>query len=260
MNRRARLRPQQSGIIYYYNDPEPGVSLSAYDPDYTFTRLCMGIAPPEGDTPGYCCIVGEKLGLDNAWDESSFVLVDEAIGLQPAFFSKEEQEKFGITAAAARYPTQEGLREAAIALKDLYGPQLCWCVPEPHFINYLRRGMGLTWYDYERWHLWEHRFPFIKGPTGRKRLPQHPHTVGIVGGDDVLPENREYGLLELNSLSAEERFEIARYNHYDAEGKATLVPSLFLERRNQWPAICRALSWVITNMRQSPVMYALVHP
>lgn len=259
MNRRARLRPQQSGIIYYYNDPEPGVPLSAYDPDYTFTRLCMGIAPPEESTPGYCCIVGEKLEPDSAWDKSSFVLVDEATCLQPAFFFKEEQEKFGITAAAARYPTQEGLRAAAIALKDLYGPQLCWCVPVPHFINYLRRGMGLTWYDYERWHMWGHWFPFIKGPTGRKSLPKHPATVGIVGdGDDVLPENREYGLLELNSLFAEERFEIARYNHYDAEDGPTLVPSLFLERRDQWPAIYRALSWVTTNMRQTPVVYALV--
>ncbi|MDE2812808.1 MAG: hypothetical protein OXM01_07290 [Gemmatimonadota bacterium] len=263
MNRRARLRTQNQGrLIHYYRDVEPRDRLDGYEPDFTFTRIWMGIAPPEGEAPGYCCVVGEKHTPEQVWDKGSFVVVDEVASLQPADFpelTSQQQTSFDITVANARHPTQEALRDAAIALKDLYKPQLCWCVPEPKaFIAYLRRGEGLSWYDYRTWHLWERKFPLVKERSWvsgvmRERVPKDPHTVGIVGdGDEVPSEDRAYGLVEVNSLLAEGRLEIVRYNHYDEAGNATEFPSLFRERRDQWPSIYRALSWVIFNMRNNP--------
>ena len=191
------------------------------------------------------------------------MLVDEASYLEPADFTdltEEEQAQFGITAEAAKYPTQEDLRDAAIALKDLYHPELCWCVPAPAFIAYLRRGEGLSRYDYANWHLWESRFPligqihYVRGER-RWRVPENPYTVGIVGdGLDTPDEDRKYGIVEVKSLLAKKRLEIVRYNRYDEAGNATPVLSLFSERRDQWPSIYRAVSWVIFSMRRYPLV------
>ena len=271
MNRRARLRTRTlpSGkLFHYYRDTDPKVDLDGYDPDYVFKRLWMGIAPPEGDTPGYCCIVGEGYDPDARLDKPSFVLVDEASYLEPADFTDftgEEQKQFGITAEAAKYPTQEDLRDAAIALKDLYHPELCWCVPAPAFMAYLRRGEGLSWYDEVNYHLWPQRFPLLRqtyysGPPHRRerhvRTRRDPHTVGIVGdGPDTPDEDREYGIVEVKSLLAKKRLEIVRYFRYDEAGNVIEeVPCLFSERRDQWPSIYRAVSWVIFSMSRYPLV------
>ena len=244
MNRRVRLRPQRSGLIYYYKDTKPEESLRWYAPDYTFTRIWMGIAPGGVNTPGYCCIVGEKFDPDALWQ--NFVLLDEAASLQPTIFTPQERAQFNITVAAARSPTLEGLRRVAVCLKDLYEPSLCWCVPVPPFVQFLRQGEGLSRYDESSWHLWKERWPFIK--------VSNPHTVPIVGDDEGMPcEAGEIGIGAIDSLFAKDRMEIVSYYIYDDDGNPTVAPSLFMERRAQWPAIYRALSWVIVNMLENPV-------
>ena len=259
MNRRARLRSRDSGQIFHlYLDTDPQRHLDAYEPDYTFTRLWMGIAPGETVeqkfTPGYCCIIGEKHTPGAQWDKGSFVLVDEAVALDPADFTDftpQQLAQFDITTEGVKNPIQEDLRDAAIALKDLYKPELCWCVPDFHFMDYLRRGEGLSWYDYKNWHLWEHKFPLIK--DRRNRVPQDPYTVGIVGNaPQIPPEDRAYGIAEVYSLLVKKRLEICRHNRYDEVGHATEAPSLFRDRREQWPSIHRAVSWVLFNMRHNP--------
>lgn len=244
MNRRVRVRLQRSGFIHCYTDLKPEESSRWYQPAYTFTRIWMGIAPGDLKTPGYCCIVGEKFDPDARWQ--SFVLLDEAASLQPAVFTPQEREKFNITVEAARSPTLEDLRRVAVCLKDLYEPSLCWCVPVPPVVHFLRRGEGLSGYDEGSWHLWKERWPFIKTPN--------PHTVPIVGDDEGMPcEAGEIGIGEINALFAQDRMEIVRYYTYAAAGTPTVAPSLFMERRAQWPAIYRALSWVIVNMLEHPV-------
>ena len=120
----------------------------------------------------------------------------------------------------------------------MYKPELCWCVPDPPFMKYLRHSEGLTWYNEEDWHRWEDRFPFIKerrwfGPPGnryvRERLPKAPYVIGIVGdyAQETPPEDRVYGRMEINSLFAENRLKIRGYNRYDPEGTPTQAPSLW---------------------------------
>ena len=265
MNRLVRVRPQQErGLVHLYLETDPSVPLGEYEPDYTFTRIWMGVAPPEGDTPGYGCVVGEVHTPTALWDESHYVLLDEAVALAPVDFTTDEQERFAITAEANRHPTQEDLRRALIALKDLYRPDMLWAAPDPHFVQFLRRSEGLSWYDERLKSIWARRFPCLprryytrsEGKVIRQDyIPPVPHTVAVVGdGDTTPPEDREYGILEIQGVVAQRRLTVQRYERAlsDDDDRLVPLPSIFREHRERWPAIYRALSWVIQAMRYHP--------
>ena len=266
MNRNVRIRRNRDkGIWGVFKHTDPSIPINRYRPDYRCSRVWMGLAPPEegkpgkDGTPGYCCIVGELLNKNLLYEQGSYVLLDEASSLDPADFTEQEQLQYQITSLGHVQPTLEDLRRGAIALKDLYEPELCWCVPDSHFLDYMRRTEGLTWYETNYRSSWRFRFPCLR--KGYDDMSSGP-VVGLVGeAEEVRPENRDYGLQLVNTLFARNRIAVEGYLPDESvESGQKEHMTLFQNQREIWPSINRALSWVIANMQERPVAQTVSSP
>lgn len=140
------------------------------DAPLEFTRLWMGLCGPHGTEPGYACIVGEEYDGDPRQKARRKVLLDEAQALRPEDFTPAQRETYAALLYAERHeadgstrriikadnPTLDDLRQAAIALKDLYwyggeGDRLQVYVPptDTRFGQYMLATEGLC-RDYPR--------------------------------------------------------------------------------------------------------------
>lgn len=206
MNRLIQIHRQdeERAPTLVFEGVKRGEPLRRYAPSYIMSRIWMGVVPPEKGEPGYAAVVGEYLDLDPRQQERRVLLMDEGVALDPADFSDQEQELYGITPESVLKPTLKRLAQAVVALKDIYWPFLCWVPSEgrkvtpadqqaPPFVDFLRRTDGLMDYDpnlgssyYRRWH------PFFS--SARRTLK---YGLGI---KEVEWEDREYNLGLIEAL------------------------------------------------------------
>jgi len=190
-----------------YSDPPPNIDLDKIAPNFTMNRVWMGAVPEEvvkvgGEDkvyPAYACIIGELYVDTPIQRDLPRIVLDEAVGLNPAEFSEEECARFGITAKEFEYPTIFSLRSAMVALKDIWWPSRLIVPPDKGFFEAMLRTDGLVAYDsqigdadYQRWH------PLFK--SRRRTLDQ-----GIFMVEN---ENRAYNEGLINALMGPDLLEV----------------------------------------------------
>lgn len=150
MRVRRKIKPPLLAV--YHGIVTPGFDLDKAEPNYYCTRIWIGCVPPEdidGETyPGYACVVGEKFDGDPSQRDRTRVVLDEGIALDPADFSKRERQYHGIRDNALEYPTLYTLRDAVIALKDIYWAERIYVPPgNEQFKGFIQSTDGLYSYD-----------------------------------------------------------------------------------------------------------------
>lgn len=153
MNRTVRVRRRKKPPLQaLYSGVMPGADLNKIHPNYLFTRVWMGVVPPEDIDdqfcPGYACVVGELFDGDPTQKDRKRIVLDEGICLRAEDFTPRERLRFGIRDDAEDHPTLFTLRDAAVGLKDLYWPDMVYCPPgNSRFFRFLRSTDGLIAYD-----------------------------------------------------------------------------------------------------------------
>lgn len=124
--------------------------------------MWMGVAPPETITvpgsekrivPGYACVIGEVFERNPLQNEPLRVLFDEGVALDPRDFEgmPGAREQYGLCESledAIKHPTLHALRQAMVALKDLWLVERILVPPDnDQFFEYVRQTEGLYFYD-----------------------------------------------------------------------------------------------------------------
>lgn len=187
MNTKAVVRPRKDpALIEYYVD---GVTDRV--PDELFTRIWMGIVPPDVEA-GYACVVGEL--FDNSFEQRTRpkMVIDEGIALKPSDFDSDGLSQWSHLVYPAKptpdfrerveRPTLDDLRQVSVALKDIYSasvrePILCF-IPSGegnrHFFQYMLQTWGFNYVgkrDDEEWKKW---YPFFRSQNYRLGISNDP--------------------------------------------------------------------------------------
>jgi len=227
MNTKAKVLKKKGELplIEFWSDGND----SDREPDEIFTRIWMGIVPPDNE-PGYVCIIGEIWDGEFEQKARPKILLDEGIALDPDDFNDEDRRTWsrllftndGATPRKER-PTLEDLRHAAVALKDIYSaasrdPILAFLPPgesNAQFFQYMIATWGFTYpgkRDDEEWQRW---YPFFRSQEYRLGMSNQP----------PFGDNGEYAQELVESLLAGRELRIsARCDHF-------LTPSLVNPRK-----------------------------
>lgn len=239
MNHTARqYRHKNPPIIDIHFAPEIGVPLIDQKPDLRCTRILQLAAPADDQSPAYSCIMVELYDGDPSQRDRPKIVIDESIGLDPAEFTEEERDRYGIHTNEVKHPTLSGFRRGAVALKDLYRPQLMLCpgkVSSPEGPNYEKEYIANKFYrhlvttdglmqyytsatqgDYYNW------FPFID----RRAVEGDWPTVGVT----CVEEDAEFDRRIVDNLMARDKLQIAQ------------ICKGWHENRTQWTAVKRAIT------------------
>lgn len=227
-----------------------------------FTRIWMGIVGPKGAEPGYACVVGELYDGDVRQKVRPKLLLDEAQAIAPADLREDQvethrdlvyAERGGERIIKANDPTIDDLRQAAVALKDLYwygraADRLQIYTPpdEKRFTQYILATEGLCraypttragrLHDPEHLRSW---FPFFKDHE----------CIAPLSPDVPFGEDPEYGLALIESLLARDELQINEH--------CTLFENRQLEAPHRAVAlVCAAMqaidwSYLIREWRES---------
>ncbi len=146
---RRRLKPS---LLAVYHGIQGDVDLDKIEPSYYCTRIWIGVVPGEDidkeAVPGYACAIGEIYDGDPMQRDRKRVVLDEGIALDPRDFSPEERAYHGIKEDALEHPTLYTLRDAVIALKDIYWADAIYVPPgNPRFFRFFQSSDGLFNYD-----------------------------------------------------------------------------------------------------------------
>ena len=231
-----RKRKPSLQAVYYGVRGE--ADLDKFQPNYFCTRVWLAVVPPEDHdgefVPGYACVVGELYDGDPMQKDRHRIVMDEGIALDPADFTPRERLRYGLRDDVLEHPTLYTLRDATIALKDLYWPERVYLPPgNPRFYRFFQNADGLTVYDprygdgrYAR------AQPFF---ISRRRTCN-----GVLQVDH---EERAHNLQLVNSLLDTNLLEI----HSDCE--------LFWERR--LPTAYRAIGLLCAEMQLNDMTYQI---
>ena len=232
---RRRGKPALSAV---YHGVALEQDLEKVGPNYFCTRIWIGVVPPEDSngesSPGYACVVGELFDGDPTQRDRKRIVFDEGIALDPADFSPKERLCFGMRDDALQLPTLYTLRDAVIALKDLYWAERIFCPPgNPRFHQFIQSTDGLYAYDprYGDGRYQKH-MPFF---VSRRRL-----CSGVL---QVEHEERAHNLKLVDSLLALDLIEIRSHC------------KLFWERK--LPTAYRAVGLVCAEMQMSDMTYRI---
>jgi hypothetical protein len=210
MNTNVRIRKRQDPVLWsVYQDPDEDLDLDFQNPDLTLTRIWMGVVPPESTSvrastgaverkfsPGYACVVGEVYDRDPMQKERERIILDEGVCLDPADFTLEARNLYGIRPDERKNATLTSLRQAVVALKDLWLPEKIMCPQDnDRFYRFIQNTEGLWNYD-SRYgdHYYKERMPFF---VSRRWL-----SYGVV---QVKAEDREYNMHLVDSLLSQNR-------------------------------------------------------
>ena len=198
------------------------------EPEKLLTRIYMGIAPPVGRTPGYCCVVGEEYDGDPMQRDRQKIILDDAYALNPEDFPDEICQRCEVTALEYEHPTIYSLQRAAIALKDVYQPEVMIAPPgEPIFLKTLISAEGLCYYDEEQEHHYQDWFPCL-------RLQ---YEVGVLAAKT---EDSEQASALIDALF---------------QRGLLMVSPLYQKMQTQWPAISRAVGLVLLEMQNTDITF-----
>ncbi len=204
MNTKAVVRARKDpALIEYYIDGN-----TEREPDELFTRIWMGIVPPD-DEAGYACVIGEL--FDSTFEQKTRpkMLIDEGIALRPSDFDADGLKEWSRlvynsfdgeeTTERWERPTLDDLRHVCVGLKDIYSasvrePILAFVPPDvnPHFFHYILQTWGFNYdgsRDDEEWAKW---YPFFRSQAYRLSLSNEP----------PFGENPEYAQELVESLFA----------------------------------------------------------
>lgn len=187
-------------------------------PPLLCTRIYMGIVGPEGDEPGYACVVGEIYDGDTRQKARKKIVLDEAQALRPDDIDPRQHDRYADLIWSekrladgtvqripkADHPTLEDLRQACCALKDLYwyefhkadgGRLLAYAPPgsEP-FVQYMRATEGLS-----------APYPAKKDPEQLKAwwpFFAHEQALTAIASEVPFGEDEEYARQLIESLLA----------------------------------------------------------
>ena len=233
MNSRVIVQRQRNGLISVQDKPGAKEALS-------LTRIEVGIVPPTGDSleHGYAAVVGEIYDSDERQKQRTKIVLDEGRCLMP-----EEIPVAGGTGGIERedvkhphwglvyangfdragnvevirrgdMPTADDLRQAVVALKDLYHPDhgkaqrplMGWMPPgnaDLPFVQWMRATEGLMRYpdEYDRttFRQW---WPFFRSSQ---------HFMGI-SNEPPFGENVDFGRGLIDSLVARGELIVNRQN------------------------------------------------
>ena len=146
---RKRKKPQ---ILAVYHGVKGDQDLDKVEPSYYCTRIWIGVVPPEDvngeHCPGYACAVGEVYDGDPMQRDRKRIVLDEGVCLDPADFSPKERLYYGIRNDQTSHPTLYTLKDAVLALKDLYWAEAVFVPPgNPRFFRFFQSTDGLFSYD-----------------------------------------------------------------------------------------------------------------
>ena len=153
MDRTVRVRRRRKPpLLAVYHDIKGQADLNKLEPAYFCTRIWIAVVPPEDVqdevVPGYACVVGELYDGDPMQRDRKRIVLDEGIALDPKDFSARERIYYGLRDDELTHPTLYGLRNAVIALKDLYWAERVYVPPgNPRFFRFFQQADGLFGYD-----------------------------------------------------------------------------------------------------------------
>ena len=153
MDRTVRVRRRRKPpLLAVYHGISGDVDLDKIPPSYYCTRIWIGVVPAEDDgdevAPGYACVVGELYDGDPMQRNRKRIVMDEGIALDPADFSARERLYYGLRDDVMEHPTLYTLRDAVVALKDLYWAESILVPPNnPRFFTFFQNTDGLASYD-----------------------------------------------------------------------------------------------------------------
>ena len=232
MNPRGVVQRQRNGLISVQDKPGAKETL-------LMTRIEVGIVPPTGDglEHGYAAVVGEIYDPDERQKQRTKILLDEARCLMPedipvpgaTSLGREDTKHphWGLVYAngydragnaevirRGDVPTADDLRQAVVALKDLYHPDMgkvekplmAWMPPgnaELPFVQWMRATEGLMYYPTEYGRTtFKEWWPFFRSSA---------HKMGI-SNEPPFGENVDFGLGLIQSLVARGELIVNRQN------------------------------------------------
>ena len=231
MNPRVVVQRQRNGLIAVQDKPGAKETLR-------LTRIAVGIVPPAGDGSehGYAAVIGEIYDPDERQKQRTKILLDEGRCLCPedirvagAPLSREDVKHphWGLVYAngfdrdgnplvirRADAPTADDLRQAVVALKDLYHPDpgkvqkplVAWMPPgnaDVPFVQWMRATEGLMRYPTEYGRTtFQEWWPFFRS---------NQHKMGI-SNEPPFGENVDFGRGLIDSLVARGELIVNRKN------------------------------------------------
>lgn len=212
MDRKVKVRrPPGSPFTLVYSDPPPRVDLDKLQPNFYMSRIWLGTVPEEVGReagqdkvyPAHACVLGEVWDDNPQQRDRPRILLDEAVALNPEHFSDAECERYRITEKEFKFPTIMSLRQAVVALKDIWWPSKVVVPPDKSFFDSMLRTDALYYYEphiadaqYERWH------PFFKS-KGR---------VADQGIFQVETENRLYNERLIDAMFSQDLLQVVAEN------------------------------------------------